>query len=50
MSALQFLVVILLLCWLTGYGFHLGGELIHLVLVIAVVIFVIDALRGRSVL
>jgi len=47
-SALQFLVLILVLCWLTGYGFHLGGELIHLVLVVAVVVLIIDVLRGRG--
>ena len=40
--------VILLLLWLLGWGFHVAGSLIHLVLVIALVVLVIELLTGRK--
>lgn len=40
---------ILLLLWLLGFGFHVGGSLIHLVLVIAVIVLLINVLSGRTV-
>ena len=39
--------IILLLLWLLGWGFHVAGSLIHLILVIAVVVLVIELLTGR---
>jgi Family of unknown function (DUF5670) len=38
---------ILLLLWLLGWGFHVAGSLIHLVLVIALVVLVIELITGR---
>lgn len=40
--------VILLLLWLLGWGFHVAGSLIHLILVIALVVLVIELLTGRK--
>ncbi len=40
--------VILLILWLLGFSFHLGGALIHLLLVIAVVVLVINLISGRT--
>ena len=39
---------ILLILWLLGWGFHVAGSLIHLLLVVAVVILLINLLTGRS--
>jgi hypothetical protein len=39
--------VVLLILWLLGFGFHVGGSLIHLLLVIAVVVLVINLISGR---
>jgi hypothetical protein len=39
--------VILLILWLLGFGFHIAGSLIHLLLVVAVVILVINLVSGR---
>jgi Family of unknown function (DUF5670) len=39
---------ILLVLWLLGFGFHIGGSLIHLALVIAVIVLLINLLSGRS--
>jgi hypothetical protein len=38
---------ILLLLWLLGWGFHIAGSLIHLILVIAVVVLLIELITGR---
>ena len=39
--------VILLLLWLLGWGFHVAGSLIHLLLVVAVVVLLIELITGR---
>ena len=41
------ILVILLILWLLGFSFHVGGALIHLLLVIAVVVLVINLVSGR---
>ena len=38
---------ILLLLWLLGFSMHVGGGLIHTLLVIAVVVFLFNLLSGR---
>jgi len=39
--------VILGILWLLGFSFHVGGGLIHLLLVIAVVVLIFNLLSGR---
>ena len=41
------ILVVLLVLWLIGLLANIGGSLIHLILVIALVIFVINLLTGR---
>ena len=41
------ILVVLLILWLLGFGFGVAGNLIHLVLVIALVLLVIQLLTGR---
>jgi hypothetical protein len=41
------LVVILLVLWLLGFAVHIGGGLIHLLLVIALVVFLYQLITGR---
>ncbi len=42
------LLVILLVLWLIGLAADVAGGLIHLLLVVALVIFVVKMLTGRS--
>jgi hypothetical protein len=42
------IAVILVAFWLLGFVMHLAGGLIHIVLVIAVIMFVLHFIRGRS--
>ena len=47
-SMLVWLAVILLVAWLLGWGvFHVAGGLIHILLVIALVVFLINFISGR---
>lgn len=39
--------VLLLILWLLGFSFHIAGGLIHLLLVVALVVLVINLLSGR---
>ncbi len=41
------LAVILVVLWLLGFIAHVGGSLIHLVLVVAVVVLVFQLISGR---
>jgi len=39
--------VVLLVLWLLGFSFHIAGSLIHLLLVVALIILVINLVSGR---
>ena len=41
------ILVILLVLWLIGLLSHVGGSLIHLLLVVAVVVLIINLVTGR---
>jgi hypothetical protein len=41
------IIVVLLILWLLGFSFHIAGGLIHILLVIALVVLVINLLTGR---
>jgi Family of unknown function (DUF5670) len=41
------IVALLLILWLLGFSFSIGGSLIHLLLVIALVVMVINLVSGR---
>ncbi|MBV9086749.1 MAG: lmo0937 family membrane protein [Acidobacteria bacterium] len=38
---------ILIILWLLGWGFHVAGGLIHLLLVIALIVLVVNLVTGR---
>jgi hypothetical protein len=40
-------VVILFVLWLLGFSLHVGGGLVHALLVIAIVVFLYNLLSGR---
>jgi len=41
--------VVLLILWLLGFTLHVAGGLIHLLLVVALVVLVINLVSGRRV-
>lgn len=40
MSLLDIIIILLVIAWLGGFSLHVGGELIHLLLVIAIIVLV----------
>lgn len=44
------LVLILIVLWALGFGFHVAGGLIHLLLVIALIVVVVRVISGRRAL
>jgi len=40
-------IAIMLVLWLLGFSFSVGGSLIHLLLVLALVVFVVNLISGR---
>lgn len=49
MNLLWGLVVLLVVLWLLGFTMHVGGGLVHLLLVIALVVVVVRLVTGRTV-
>jgi hypothetical protein len=43
------ILLVLLLMWALGLGFGVAGNLIHLLLVVALVVFIVNMLQGRRV-
>jgi hypothetical protein len=43
------IVVILVVLWLLGFGLHVAGGLIHILLVLALIVGLVQLFRGRSV-
>ena len=41
------LMVLLLLFWVLGFAFDVAGGLIHILLVIAIVMFLVNLISGR---
>ncbi len=44
MGLLDIILVLILISWIGGFSLHIGGGLIHLLLVIAVIVFIIRIL------
>jgi hypothetical protein len=41
------LIVLLLLFWVLGFMFDVAGGIIHLLLIVAAVMFILNLVRGR---
>ncbi|HET7434146.1 MAG TPA: lmo0937 family membrane protein [Thermoanaerobaculia bacterium] len=48
-NLLWLIIIILVILWLGGFAFHIGGSLIHLLLVIAIIVLIFRLLTGRRV-
>lgn len=44
---LTLIAVVLVVLWLLGFIGHIGGGLIHLLLVIALIVFIYNMITGR---
>jgi hypothetical protein len=41
------IIVVLVVLWLIGFIAHIGGDLIHLLLVVALIVFIYDLITRR---
>jgi hypothetical protein len=41
--------VVLLILWLLGFSLHVAGSLIHLLLVVALIVLVVNLVSGRRI-
>ncbi len=48
MGILDIIIILLIVSWLGGFALHIGGGLIHIILVIAVLVF-LARLLGFSI-
>ena len=46
-NLLWIIIVVLVILWLGGFAMHVGGGLIHLLLVIAVIVLIFQIVTGR---
>ena len=49
MNLLWTIAVVLIVMWMLGFGFHVGGGLIHLLLVLAIASVLIRVIMGRRI-
>lgn len=47
MSTLWVIVVVILVLWLIGFTLHVAGNLIHILLAVALVVVIIRLIRGE---
>lgn len=48
MGLIWTIIVVLFVLWLIGFAVHIGGGLIHLLLVIAVILLIYNLVTGRG--
>lgn len=48
MGILRMIVLVMVVLWLLGFALNIGGGLIHVLIVIAAVVFIFDLIGGRK--
>ena len=48
MGIIEIIVIVLVFMWLGGFAFHIAGGFIHILLVIAVVVFLLRFIRKQA--
>jgi hypothetical protein len=49
-NLLWLIIIILIILWLGGFALHIGGGLIHILIVIALILLIYRLVTGRKVL
>lgn len=47
MTLLRWIGAVVVLFWILGFLFKIGGTMIHWLLIIAAIVFIVDAVTGR---
>ena len=48
-NLLWLIIIVLIILWLGGFAFHIGGGLIHILIVIALILLIVRLVTGRRV-
>lgn len=48
MGLIEIIAIVLLLMWIGGFSLHLAGGLIHLLLVLAIIVFLLRFIRKAA--
>lgn len=49
-NLLWLIIIVLLILWLGGFAFQIGGNLVHILIVIALILLIYRLATGRRVL
>jgi len=49
-NLLWLIIVVLIILWLGGFALHIGGGLVHILIVIALILLIYRLATGRKVL
>lgn len=49
MSLLDLILILILVAWLGGWGLHVGGDLIHVLLALLLVGIIVRVFTGRRI-
>jgi Family of unknown function (DUF5670) len=50
MNLLWIIIIVLIILWLGGFSMSIGGNLIHILIVIALILLIVRLVSGRRVL
>jgi len=48
MGLIEIIAIILLILWIGGFALHIGGALIHILLVVAIIVFLLRFIRRSA--
>lgn len=48
MGLIEIIAIVLVIMWLGGFALNIGGGFIHLLLVIAIIVFLLRFIRGKD--
>jgi len=48
MGIIEIIAIVLLVMWFGGFALHIAGGFIHILLIIAIVVFLLRFIRGRA--
>jgi len=46
MGIIEIIAIVLLIMWLGGFALNIGGGLIHILLVVAIIVFLLRFIKG----
>ena len=48
MGILEIIAIVLLIMWFGGFALHIAGAFIHILLIIAIVVFLLRFIKGKG--